>query len=65
MRYGKMFRFRMRRRGLPRFVAMAKPYWFSEDKWIARGLLAPLVILLRGNTAFVPDTVPMSTFFMS
>ena len=47
-----MFRFRMRRRGLPRFVALAKPYWFSEDKWIARGLLALLVALLLGNTAF-------------
>ena len=47
-----MFRFRMRRRGLPRFVAMAKPYWFSEEKWIARGLLALLVALLLGNTAF-------------
>ena len=42
----------MRRRGLPRFVAMARPYWFSEDKWIARSLLALLVGLLLGNTAF-------------
>ena len=47
-----MFRFRIRPRGLPRFVALAKPYWFSEDKWIARGLLALLVGLLLGNTAF-------------
>ena len=47
-----MFRFRIKRRGLPRFVALAKPYWFSEDKWIARGLLALLVLLLLGNTAF-------------
>ena len=47
-----MFRFRMKRRGLPRFVALAKPYWFSADKWIARALLALLVILLLGNTAF-------------
>ncbi len=47
-----MFRFRMRRQKLPRFVAMAKPYWFSEEKWIARGLLALLVGLLLGNTAF-------------
>ncbi|MEK6259965.1 MAG: ABC transporter ATP-binding protein/permease [Planctomycetota bacterium] len=37
---------------LPRFVAMIKPYWFSEDKWIARGLLALLIVLLLGNTAF-------------
>ena len=47
-----MFRFRIKRRKLPRFVAMAKPYWFSEEKWIARGLLALLVALLLGNTAF-------------
>ncbi len=42
----------MKFRVLPRLVALAKPYWFSEDKWIARGLLALLVILLLGNTAF-------------
>lgn len=41
----------MKRRVLPRFVALAKPYWFSEDKWIARGLLALLIILLLGATA--------------
>jgi putative ATP-binding cassette transporter len=33
-------------------VALAKPYWFSEDKWIARGLLILLIVLLLGNTAF-------------
>lgn len=42
----------MKRRGLPRFAAMAKPYWNSEDKWIARGLLVLLIVLLLGNTAF-------------
>ncbi|TXT24107.1 MAG: putative ATP-binding cassette transporter [Planctomycetota bacterium] len=42
----------MTRRGVPRFVALARPYWFSEDKWIARGLLTLLVLLLLGNTAF-------------
>ena len=42
----------MKRRGLPRFVALAKPYWFSEEKWIARGLLALLILLLVGNTSF-------------
>ena len=47
-----VFRFRMKRRGLPRFVALAKPYWFSEEKWIARGLLALLILLLVGNTSF-------------
>ncbi len=31
---------------------LAKPYWFSEDKWIARGLLILLIVLLLGNTAF-------------
>ena len=31
---------------------MAKPYWNSEDKWIARGLLILLIVLLLGNTAF-------------
>ena len=47
-----MFRFRKRLRGLPRFATLAKPYWYSEEKWIARGLLALLVGLLLGNTAF-------------
>jgi putative ATP-binding cassette transporter len=42
----------MKHRGLPRFVALAKPYWYSEDKWIARSLLALLIFLLLGNTAF-------------
>ena len=42
----------MKRRGLPRFVALAKPYWFSEEKWIARGLLGLLILLLVGNTSF-------------
>lgn len=36
----------------PRFVGIAMPYWFSEDKWKARGLLALLAFLLLGNTAF-------------
>ncbi len=44
--------FRMKRRVLPRFVALAKPYWFSHEKWIARGLLALLILLLVGNTTF-------------
>lgn len=37
---------------MPRFVTLAKPYWYSEDKWKARSLLALLAILLLGNTAF-------------
>ncbi|XZE43512.1 ABC transporter ATP-binding protein/permease [Pirellulaceae bacterium SH467] len=36
----------------PQFVAIAKPYWYSEDKWKARVLLTLLAILLLGNTAF-------------
>ena len=37
---------------MPRFIALAKPYWYSEDKWIARCLLALLAFLLLGNTLF-------------
>ncbi len=37
---------------MPRFVALAKPYWYSEDKWTARCLLALLAFLLFGNTLF-------------
>ena len=33
-----------------RFRAMAAPYWFREEKWPARGLLALLVLLLLGQT---------------
>ena len=46
------FRFRVRGRGISRFIQLAKPYWFTEEKWIARGLLTLLVCLLLGNTAF-------------
>ncbi|HEY9301693.1 MAG TPA: SbmA/BacA-like family transporter, partial [Phormidium sp.] len=28
------------------FLALAKPYWYSEEKWKARGLLAILLLLL-------------------
>ncbi|MBA4018313.1 MAG: ABC transporter ATP-binding protein [Pirellula sp.] len=31
---------------------MVKPYWFSQDKWIARGLLVLLIALLFGSTTF-------------
>jgi putative ATP-binding cassette transporter len=47
-----MFRFKLIRRGITRFLALAQPYWFSQDKWIARGLLALLILLLLGGTAF-------------
>ena len=42
----------MRSQRLPRFVALVRPYWNSEEKWTARGLLALLILLLLGNTAF-------------
>ena len=34
-----------------RFGAIALPYWFSEERWAARGLLALLVVLLLGQVA--------------
>ena len=34
------------------FKHIAQPYWFSEEKWRARGLLALLVLLLLGQTEF-------------
>lgn len=34
------------------FVEIAKPYWISEEKWRARGLLALIVLLLLGQTQF-------------
>lgn len=34
------------------FREIAKPYWFSEEKWRARGLLALIVLLLFGQTEF-------------
>lgn len=34
------------------FLEIAKPYWFSEEKWRARGLLLLLVLLLLGQTEF-------------
>lgn len=35
-----------------RFAVIAKPYWLSEEKWKARGLLALAVLLLLGQTGF-------------
>ena len=35
-----------------RFSAIARPYWHSDERWRARGLLALLVLLLLGQTAF-------------
>ena len=35
-----------------RFLAIAAPYWFREEKWQARGVLLLLVLLLLGQTGF-------------
>lgn len=35
-----------------RFVTIARPYWHSDERWRARGMLALLVLLLLGQTAF-------------
>lgn len=35
-----------------RFLAIAAPYWFREEKWQARGVLFLLVLLLLGQTGF-------------
>lgn len=37
-------------RFIPRFLVLSKPYFFSEEKWVARGLLALLVLLMLTNT---------------
>jgi putative ATP-binding cassette transporter len=38
---------------VPRFIALTKPYWFSDEKWLARGLLALLVVLMLSNTGLL------------
>ena len=35
-----------------RFTTIARPYWTSDERWRARGLLALLICLLLGQTAF-------------
>jgi putative ATP-binding cassette transporter len=35
-----------------RFLVIARPYWVGEERWRARALLAALVVLLLGQTAF-------------
>ena len=35
-----------------RFITIARPYWRSEERWRARSLLALLICLLLGQTAF-------------
>src|SRR2546427_5003111 len=37
------------RRTLPNAWAMIRPYWFSEDRWAARGLLLAVVLLTLGT----------------
>jgi putative ATP-binding cassette transporter len=42
---------RFSKRLIPRFVTLTRPYLFSDEKWVARGLLALLVVLMLANTA--------------
>jgi len=35
-----------------RFWNIARPYWFLDEKWTSRGLLAVLILLLLGRTEF-------------
>jgi putative ATP-binding cassette transporter len=35
-----------------RFTAIARPYWLGDERWRARGMLALLIVLLLGQTAF-------------
>ena len=34
------------------FATIARPYWVSDERWQSRGLLALLILLLLGQTAF-------------
>lgn len=42
---------RFRGRLIPRFLVLSKPYLVSDEKWIARGLLTLLMVLMLSNTA--------------
>jgi putative ATP-binding cassette transporter len=35
-----------------RFWKIARPYWFGDERWMGRGLVALLVVLLVGRTEF-------------
>ena len=35
-----------------RFWKIGKPFWFGDERWLGRGLLALLVVLLLGRTEF-------------
>ncbi|HEY5957020.1 MAG TPA: SbmA/BacA-like family transporter, partial [Polyangiaceae bacterium] len=37
---------------MSRFWKIARPYWYENDKWVARGMLLLLVVLLLGRTEF-------------
>lgn len=43
---------RLERRVAGRFFAIARPYWFADERWAARGLLLLLVLLLVAETEF-------------
>ena len=42
---------RMNSRLVPRFIVLTKPYLASDQKWVARGLLFLLIVLMLTNTA--------------
>jgi vitamin B12/bleomycin/antimicrobial peptide transport system ATP-binding/permease protein len=42
---------RLNRHLWQRFTSLTVPYWFSEEKWRARGLLILLILLLLGKSA--------------
>lgn len=42
---------RFNSRIIPRFLVLTKPYFVSDEKWVARGLLVLLIILMLANTA--------------
>ena len=42
---------RFNRRIVPKFIVLSQPYLVSDEKWMARGLLALLVGLMLANTA--------------
>jgi len=42
----------IKRHLLHQFLGIARPYWFSEEKWRARGLLLLIMLLLLGQTEF-------------
>jgi vitamin B12/bleomycin/antimicrobial peptide transport system ATP-binding/permease protein len=44
---------KFRDRLVPRFISLTRPYWFSKEKWLARGLLGLLVVLMLSNTGLL------------